>query len=94
MSGLNPLSSWLADEPLLQPGFVRGVLGVTHAKAQFRRFETDFQHSAFDYGSISDRGSERSREVRAEEREAELDDARFEAIWGPVDDLDDSEESR
>lgn len=87
---MNPLASWIADEPLIQPGFVRGVLGLAHAKQQFRRFD-EFTPSAF--GSISDRGSERSREVREEERQCEIDDARFEARWGPVDELDDEGDS-
>ncbi len=83
---LNPLSSWLADEPI-DPVFLSGVLmaprlNLTAVKRQHDRFNPDFEVSAFDSGSIFDRGSERSREVRDEERDAERDQARFEARWG------------
>lgn len=84
---LNPLSSWLADEPLLPEAFVLGAsmqprLNLTAVKRQHDRFNPDFEVSAFDSGSIFDRGSERSREVRDEERDAERAQARYEELHG------------
>lgn len=68
----------LANDPNVDPA-LRGLLGARLDKASPRRFTAE---PITGFGSISDRGSERSREVRDEELAAQRDDERFERIWG------------
>lgn len=66
------LIALIAADPNISEAFRNAM-----TRREARRFCADPQPLT-DFGSISDPGSERSREVR----EQEADDERFESVWG------------